>query len=122
MSLGANVTTRQMKTPTRDHRFTRRYVLRSMILLVPPLVAFVLLWRAGSRFDSAFWPAAIFFVAWIVAWIILDAVMFRAYRCPSCGQRIRHSTIRNRSAGDPIRYYCPKCDIEWDTGLREASE
>jgi predicted RNA-binding Zn-ribbon protein involved in translation (DUF1610 family) len=111
-----------MKTLRRDHRFTRRYILRSAILVVPPLVAGVLVWRAWDRSDSAIWLAAIFFLAWIVVWIISDAVMFRTYRCPSCGQRIRHPTIRSRGAGDPIRYYCSKCDIEWDTGLRESSD
>lgn len=28
----------------------------------------------------------------------------------------------NRKPGEPIFYYCEKCEIEWDTGLREASD
>jgi hypothetical protein len=110
-------------TPTKpDRRFKKRYVLRTAILVVPPLVAFVFIWRDGGRFGSALWPAAVFFVAWVLAWIGLDAVILRRYSCPSCGQRIAHPTILSRKAGDPIHYYCSKCDIEWDTGLRESSE
>ena len=111
-----------MTTLRRDHRFAKRYMLRSTILLVPPLVAFLFVWRAWGQFDSAFWLAAIFFVAWIVVWIIFDVMLLRAYHCPSCGQKIKNATIRNRSAGDPIRYCCSNCDIEWDTGLRESSD
>jgi len=83
-----------MKTTKPDRRFKKCYILRSTILLVPPLVA----------------------------WIVLDAAMVRSYSCPSCGQKIEHPTIKNRKAEDPIRCYCSKCDTEWDTGLRESSE
>lgn len=102
--VGIRVGKRWMSTLKTDRRFKNRYILRSTILLLPPLVAFVFIWRDWGRFDFGFWLAAIFFLAWIVVWIILDSVMLRAYSCPSCGQRITNSTIQNRNAGDPIRY------------------
>ena len=39
-------------------------------------------------------------------------------RCRNCARRIfsapaRHSCTRR----PPIRFYCPACDVEWDTGL-----
>ena len=105
-----------------DHRFRKRYILRTTCSLVPPLIAFVFVWRDWGQFGVAFWLATAFFLAWIAVWIILDAVMLRAYRCPSCGRRTEASAILDRRAGDPIRYYCSQCDIEWDTGLREASD
>jgi predicted RNA-binding Zn-ribbon protein involved in translation (DUF1610 family) len=111
-----------MKTTKPDRRFKKRYILRNTILLVPPLVAFVFIWRDWGQFGFMFWPAAVCFVAWIVAWIVLDAAILRSYSCPSCGQKIEHPTIRDRKAEDPIRYYCSNCDTEWDTGLRESSE
>jgi predicted RNA-binding Zn-ribbon protein involved in translation (DUF1610 family) len=105
-----------------DHRFRKRYILRTTISVVPPLIAFAFVWRDWGRFGVVFWIAAVFFLAWIAVWIILDAVMLRAYRCPSCGRRTEASAIQDRNAGDPLRYHCSQCDIEWDTGLREASD
>lgn len=109
-----------MATTKTDQRFRRRYILRNIILIVPPLIAFLLVWADGGSFDLTFWLAVAFFLAWIAAWIFRDAVLLRSYRCPSCKQRIRSPTIPDRAVGDPIRFHCPKCDIEWDTGLREA--
>jgi hypothetical protein len=111
-----------MTTSKTDRRFRNRYVLRNIILIVPPLVAFLLVWLDRGNFDFTFWLAIAFFIAWIVAWIFLDAGMLRGYHCPSCGQGIRTETIPERTFGDPIRFYCPKCDIEWDTGLRESDD
>jgi hypothetical protein len=39
------------------------------------------------------------------------------YRCQECGARCR-ATISPLWAkdGDPVRYLCRACDIEWDTG------
>ena len=105
-----------------DDRFKKRYVLRSTLLFVPALAAFVVLWRDGGRFGTSFWLATGFFVAWLVIWIIVDLWVFRAYCCPSCRRRLGPPTIRNRAAGDPIRYCCPQCDTEWDTGLRESGD
>ena len=109
-----------MTTIKTDHRFRKRYILRNIILIVPPLIAFLLVWLDGGRLGLTFWLAVVFFVAWITAWIFWDAVILRTYRCPSCAQRIRNTTIPDRAAGDAIRFHCPTCDIEWDSGLRES--
>jgi hypothetical protein len=111
-----------LSTRKTDRRFRNRYALRNALLLVPPLLALVLIWSGSGRLDLAFWAAVVFFVAWIAVWIVLDARLLRAYVCPSCGRRIPDPTIPNRSAGDPIRYRCSACDVEWDTGLRESGE
>ena len=40
------------------------------------------------------------------------------YRCPQCRARIpRPPKIK---VGDPIRYVCAACDIEWETGWNVA--
>ncbi len=110
-----------MRRVSTDGRFRKRYILRTVLLMVPPLVAVA--WMVDDRSQPEWrWVAAAFFVAWIVAWIVADTMLFRAYRCPSCGKGIRNPTIKSRSAGDPIRYYCDTCQIEWDTGLRESRE
>ncbi len=91
------------------------------MLFVPPLIALVLMWRGRSS-SGSYWIAAIFFLVWIAGWIMLEAVVLRTYSCPSCGHRIKGPTIPSREAGDPIRYYCPRCDVEWETGLSESGE
>ena len=104
-----------------DRRFKKRFGLRSVLLLLPALAAFLIIWRSSTQSGSIPWLAVGFFVAWIVAWIAADTNMWRNYRCPDCGQRIKSPTIPVRNYGDPIHYYCDKCDIEWATGLREAT-
>jgi len=111
----------ELSTLKTDRRFKTRFILRSAILLMPPLVAFVVMWRSRGQ-ALAVWPAALFFVVWIVGWIVVEAAILRAYSCPACGRRIGHATTQSRSAGDPIRYSCRECGIEWDTGLRESGE
>ena len=48
--------------------------------------------------------------------------MLRGYRCPSCRRQLGVPTIPSREAQDPIRYHCARCDVEWDTGLRESGD
>lgn len=108
--------------PTPDTRFKRRYIVRTLLLLVPPLVAFAVLWRESGSMGLRFWLALAFFIVWLLAWIALDRAMLRAYRCPACGQRIRTPTIPHRDVGDPIDYRCPRCDRTWSTGLRESGD
>jgi len=105
-----------------DRRFKRRYVLRNTVLLVPPVCAASFVWLNRVDGGLATWLAAGGFVVWIAFWIILDRRMFQSYCCPSCGQSIKEPTVVARKGGDPIRFYCSSCDIEWDTGLRESSE
>ena len=54
-----------MTTSKTDHRFRKRYVLRNIILIVPPLVAFVLVWLDRGNFSFTSWLAIAFFLAWI---------------------------------------------------------
>lgn len=110
-----------MSTRRTDARFKSRFILRSAALVVPPLVVFAFLWRESVRVESTSWWAVAFFVGWVGVWALLDAALLRNYRCPSCGHRIGNSTRLNRSGRDPIRHYCSRCDIEWDTGLSESS-
>lgn len=102
-----------------DRRFGARYLLRNTILAVLTAVAFWMAWTAeGSRR----WVALAVFLGLIVSWIAADFVLFRRYQCPQCGTAVRKPTAVNRSPADPILYYCPRCNIEWDTRLRESGE
>ncbi len=110
-----------MRVPQPDHRYKRRYLLRTLALIVPPLLALLVLWRTREYADAVPWRVVGFFVVWMALWIVLDTLLLRRYRCPRCRQTIRGPTVIDRRPGEPLRYYCGTCDIEWDTGLRESS-
>ena len=43
----------------------------------------------------------------------------RTYGCPECGQRLLPpSGWWHRFPGVPILMRCPRCDVDWDFGLR----
>lgn len=105
-----------------DKRFGRQHMLRNVVLAIPPVIIFAVLWQRGEETDSTTWLLSGFFVLWIAGWILADVFYFKRYRCPACGATIRQPTIVSRKPGDPIRYYCRKCEVEWDTRLRESGE
>jgi hypothetical protein len=88
--------------------------------MLPLVISFAFLWRAAERlkFDFNFWLGSAFFVGGILLWAWQDRILFRSYRCPSCGMHLPPSTAEVSSEGDPIFYFCQECDVMWDTGLR----
>lgn len=106
----------------KDLRYKRRFIVRSVVLALPPLLALVVMWRNGGDAERVAWVAGGFFLLWMLAWVVLDVWMLRRYRCPACGLRIPAPDAVHRAAGQPIRYTCDRCQIEWDTGLREAGD
>ena len=44
-------------------------------------------------------------VVWLVAF----------YRCPVCGERLKPRPDQN---SEPLRHFCPKCDVIWDSGVQ----
>jgi hypothetical protein len=60
---------------------------------------------------AAFVPLAI--VGPIAEWYLS-----RSFRCGECGGK----TKRNRATYPAIiSFYCPACDVDWDTGVQEKS-
>ena len=112
----------QMSVIKPDYQFKKRYFLRNVGLFIPLAICFLLLWCARGQFNLYFWSVAGLFITGITLWALWDRLLLRSYHCPSCGQKIPSPTIQHRKADDPIRYYCQKCDIEWDTGLKEAGD
>ncbi len=39
------------------------------------------------------------------------------FHCPRCGRKLRRADMLGREAGERVRFVCPICQIEWDTGL-----
>jgi apolipoprotein N-acyltransferase len=67
----------------------------------------------GMRLDQPLVAALPFFVAVPVGWYF-----FWPRRCPQCGGRLR---TREDPVPDGTKYrilaVCPKCEVNWDTGL-----
>lgn len=57
-------------------------------------------------------------VTGFAALAFLFAPLLLGIRCRDCGRRIFRAAARPRSDGaTPVRYYCPACNVEWETGL-----
>lgn len=78
-----------------------------------------------AQLQLAAWPQSIRVAVLVVCFVSALACVAYAfsekflngYRCQECGARC-HATISPIWAkdGDPVRYICKACDIEWDTG------
>ncbi|MDP9141248.1 MAG: hypothetical protein M3O62_10705 [Pseudomonadota bacterium] len=111
-----------LRAPVPDRRYKARFIVRNLAMLLPPLFALFIIWRSAEQDAPVLWIAFGFFVAWIAAWIAVDAWLLRRYRCPTCNRKISRPTNLHRKPAEPIRYYCARCETEWDTGLRESSD
>ena len=101
-----------------DKQFGKRYLLRNVTKIIPLLVGFFFLCRDWGRFGLELWIGIASFVGGILYWAWQDSVMFSSYHCSQCGRHLPKPTIQEPRDGDPIRFHCEACDIEWDTGLR----
>lgn len=106
----------------RDSRFGRRYFVGNLLWFLPAAVAFYFCVGAVHDRGWRFWTPVAAFLIWIVFGMILDRFRLRVYRCPSCGRPIRKPTREQFGAGTPRCYYCPDCNVEWDTCLRVSSD
>jgi predicted RNA-binding Zn-ribbon protein involved in translation (DUF1610 family) len=102
------------------HKFGNRYMFQNLILFIPGVYIFWQLWKlAEARYPAVIFYGALFLFL-VVGWIIWDKIRFKSFHCPQCGTKIAEPTIKHRKEDDPINYYCPTCDIEWETGLHES--
>ena len=104
-----------------DKQFGKQYVLRNAAKLVPLLVGFFFLVRGAAVWNADTLIAVIAFVIGILHWAWQDRQLFRSYYCPRCQRHLPQPTRprSERREGDPITFYCPNCDVEWDTTLRQ---
>ncbi len=65
------------------------------------------------------WPKWASFVAWCIGFLASLLVMswLFPFKCPRCRRKLGRRDMLGREAGDRVRYICPECEIEWDTGL-----
>jgi hypothetical protein len=71
---------------------------------------------------GAEWWWATGMAAAVTVAVVVTIRRMRSFRCPSCGVSIPASVETHDKAGAPIDYYCTKCDIRWETGLRTSDD
>jgi predicted RNA-binding Zn-ribbon protein involved in translation (DUF1610 family) len=109
-----------MPTRKRVSRFGAKYVLIQGVTAVPGFLALVAAVLLFDWTQVVFWLLAAAFAAAMGLTVITHVRVLHSFRCPTCGKSIRRPTLVRRQAGDPVVYFCDRCDVEWDTGLREA--
>jgi predicted RNA-binding Zn-ribbon protein involved in translation (DUF1610 family) len=96
-----------------DGRFHTRYYRRNPACLLAGVVALIFTWQ---RFDGGwpFWLSLGAFLGYIVVALCSIRWRLRHYQCPDCGLHLP-KPIEPFQAGIRLRYYCPNCNVEWDT-------
>ncbi len=101
-------------------RFGNRYIIQNIVFFIPLVLLFVVLWMRWEKMDFVFWSCLILFCVGVIGGVLWDRYRLKTFRCPECGKAILNPTIVVRAEGDPINYYCPDCDVEWETTLFES--
>jgi predicted RNA-binding Zn-ribbon protein involved in translation (DUF1610 family) len=104
--------------------YAARTFLINGVFAVIGLSFFGLIWFAGNHGGGVkLWIGIAGFVGSAIAMMIIQAVRARSFHCPNCGQ---HIPVRYRDSGPNwdkgryrVQFVCPRCDIIWDTGLRQ---
>jgi len=89
-------------------------------LLVLDTVAFYFLWTHFSEFDRVFYVSTAAFVVITSVGLTLQHLIFTRYRCSRC-RTLMYRTAESRAPGQNLVFYCPNCDVEWDTGFSQSS-
>ena len=109
-----------MTTRKRDSRIGRRYRWNSLLFGAPFLAALSIAFYAHHH-GRTDW----FIAAWVVGLgiavtgFVRQQRLFRRYSCPDCGGRLENPSRRPH---EPVEYFCPRCDVIWETGLFEPDE
>jgi hypothetical protein len=100
-------------------KFGDNYIRKELFIIVPILFLFIIIgifnWEnpiVKYSLISLIILIAMFGTTW-------QKVRLKKFVCPNCKKYIPDPTVKYRSEGDPINYYCADCDIEWETGLSE---
>ena len=103
----------------KDLAYGKRHAIGTIVFFAIPLViAFGFACRFILVGGPALWTASAAFVGCVVFGCAFEWYRVHNYYCPACSQRITEPTLEQVGVGTPRCYYCPTCNIEWDTGIR----
>lgn len=93
----------------------RRVAPRVAIVLFVAALIPILWWPATN------WVTLLGMLGFILA-LLSMAWPTLFYRCPACRMRLRRgiwlAPVLDETGGSPLHFVCPRCEVEWDTGLR----
>ena len=83
-------------------------------LVVTSIIGFVTMILLPS---SNFWWWIAGMALAVIAAVVVTIRQMHSFSCPDCGQHIPHFVDTAGKSGAPINFYCPCCDVLWETGL-----
>jgi len=100
-------------------KFGDHYIKKEIFIIVPIVLLFIIV--ALFKLENPIIRYSIVLLIILIAMFgtTWQKVRLKKFVCPNCKKNISEPTIKYRSEGDPINYYCSYCDIEWETGLSE---
>jgi hypothetical protein len=102
----------------RDLAYSKRHAIGTILYAIPLVIIFYFCCRYIQVGGPREWAAVSAFVGWVVFGWAFEWFRVHNYCCPTCGRTITEPTLEQRVVGTPRCYYCPTCNVEWDTGIR----
>ena len=75
-------------------------------------IAIYFLWPAAP-----IWAFSIAFGAGFITFLVLFMRTRPTFKCPQCGRELGRETMLGNAEGEPIRFVCSTCHIEWESGM-----
>ena len=106
---------------------TPRKMWRAVYLFIGAGVAILgglgAMFAAGAQSSAGEWFSLVVFLGLVFIGVSVVNLFYRLltlklrYRCPDCGGK----AVRNFEALPDVHFYCRECNVEWTTGLQEAT-
>ena len=100
-------------------KFGDNYIKKELFVIAPIILLFIII--GIFNWENPILKYSLILLIILVAMFGTTSQKLRSKKfvCPNCKKYISEPTIKFRTEGDPINYYCSACDIEWETGLSE---
>lgn len=67
--------------------------------------------------DAPIWAFSLAFGLGFVIFIASFVRLRPKFTCPQCGKELGRDDMRGKEDGEPIRFVCTTCQIEWESGM-----
>lgn len=107
-----------MTTIKKTTRYWKNHLIFFLITAAPFVIAFIYVF-VTKRISL---PLIAGMAVYALCCLVWQQWRGNRFKCPDCGNIIKQPTIIKPKAGDPINFYCERCDIEWETGCTLSSD
>jgi DNA-directed RNA polymerase subunit RPC12/RpoP len=70
--------------------------------------------------NAPIWAFSLAFGVGFTLFLALFIRMRPKFKCPQCGRELGRESMRGQEDGESIRFVCPTCQIEWESGMYAA--